>query len=438
MLRMWVSTVRALSVSSSQIAMLERPRATRRRISRSRSVRSPSEGVSGTTERGALHGTPAACLCDERCSVAAAATRTVSATSAGSSHGGKCPTSGSVTWRADGRPARARADCGRVSSSRSCSPRRPSPGRAANDRRAAPVDGVARCGQEAPSALEPGEGVDVDGRRDAVAVLDVLARTRARRTNPMRPGPRIGLPAERRRPRRNRSDTCRNAWSQPAPKPTGDRPHAVSAATVERQLQRDPAAQRVPGRVEALVARPQAMNAAQASVSARMVGGPSSGGESPNPGRSTAKTSNSPERRAVTASNARCVMPDAVGQQQRWTRSPPGRDSAPAEEYGSRMRVGVPSEIKTDEYRVALTPAGVRELVEHGHEVLVQRAPARARRSRTPSTPRRARGSSPTPTRSSPRPTWSSRSRSRSPSRSRCCARARRSSPTCTSRRTRS
>ena len=36
------------------------------------------------------------------------------------------------------------------------------------------------------------------------------------------------------------------------------------------------------------------------------------------------------------------------------------------------MRVGVPTEIKTDEYRVALTPSGVRELVEHGHEVLVQ------------------------------------------------------------------
>ena len=34
------------------------------------------------------------------------------------------------------------------------------------------------------------------------------------------------------------------------------------------------------------------------------------------------------------------------------------------------MKVGVPTEIKTDEYRVALTPAGVRELVEHGHEVL--------------------------------------------------------------------
>jgi alanine dehydrogenase len=37
------------------------------------------------------------------------------------------------------------------------------------------------------------------------------------------------------------------------------------------------------------------------------------------------------------------------------------------------MRVGVPTEIKPDEYRVALTPAGVRELVDAGHEVLVQR-----------------------------------------------------------------
>src|SRR4051812_25004540 len=36
------------------------------------------------------------------------------------------------------------------------------------------------------------------------------------------------------------------------------------------------------------------------------------------------------------------------------------------------MKVGVPSEIKTDEYRVALTPAGVRELAEHGHEVVIQ------------------------------------------------------------------
>jgi alanine dehydrogenase len=36
------------------------------------------------------------------------------------------------------------------------------------------------------------------------------------------------------------------------------------------------------------------------------------------------------------------------------------------------VKVGVPTEIKADEYRVALTPAGVRELVEQGHEVVIQ------------------------------------------------------------------
>ncbi len=36
------------------------------------------------------------------------------------------------------------------------------------------------------------------------------------------------------------------------------------------------------------------------------------------------------------------------------------------------MKVGVPTEIKDDEYRVAMTPAGVREMSEHGHEVLIQ------------------------------------------------------------------
>jgi alanine dehydrogenase len=37
------------------------------------------------------------------------------------------------------------------------------------------------------------------------------------------------------------------------------------------------------------------------------------------------------------------------------------------------VRVGVPTEIKADEYRVALTPAGVRELADHGHEVVIQK-----------------------------------------------------------------
>ena len=36
------------------------------------------------------------------------------------------------------------------------------------------------------------------------------------------------------------------------------------------------------------------------------------------------------------------------------------------------MRIGVAKEIKTDEYRVALTPAGALELVGRGHEVLVE------------------------------------------------------------------
>jgi alanine dehydrogenase len=36
------------------------------------------------------------------------------------------------------------------------------------------------------------------------------------------------------------------------------------------------------------------------------------------------------------------------------------------------VKVGVPSEVKADEYRVALTPIGVRELTEHGHEALIQ------------------------------------------------------------------
>jgi alanine dehydrogenase len=36
------------------------------------------------------------------------------------------------------------------------------------------------------------------------------------------------------------------------------------------------------------------------------------------------------------------------------------------------MNVGVPKEIKSDEYRVALTPAGALELTSHGHAVLIE------------------------------------------------------------------
>ena len=36
------------------------------------------------------------------------------------------------------------------------------------------------------------------------------------------------------------------------------------------------------------------------------------------------------------------------------------------------MRIGVPREIKVEEYRVGLTPASVREYVAQGHDVIVE------------------------------------------------------------------
>ena len=36
------------------------------------------------------------------------------------------------------------------------------------------------------------------------------------------------------------------------------------------------------------------------------------------------------------------------------------------------MKVGIPAELKDNEYRVAITPAGVRELAVNGHEVLIE------------------------------------------------------------------
>jgi alanine dehydrogenase len=36
------------------------------------------------------------------------------------------------------------------------------------------------------------------------------------------------------------------------------------------------------------------------------------------------------------------------------------------------LKIGVAKEIKTDEYRVALTPAGALELIRHGHDVLIE------------------------------------------------------------------
>ena len=37
------------------------------------------------------------------------------------------------------------------------------------------------------------------------------------------------------------------------------------------------------------------------------------------------------------------------------------------------MLVGVPKEVKNHEYRVAITPIGVHELVQHGHEVIIEK-----------------------------------------------------------------
>ena len=37
------------------------------------------------------------------------------------------------------------------------------------------------------------------------------------------------------------------------------------------------------------------------------------------------------------------------------------------------MKVGVPREVKDNEYRVAITPIGVHELTQRGHEVFVER-----------------------------------------------------------------
>ena len=53
------------------------------------------------------------------------------------------------------------------------------------------------------------------------------------------------------------------------------------------------------------------------------------------------------------------------------------------------MKVGVPKEVKNHEYRVAITPIGVHELVAHGHEVFIETGRrGRARPSPTRSTSR--------------------------------------------------
>src|SRR5215472_11554222 len=38
------------------------------------------------------------------------------------------------------------------------------------------------------------------------------------------------------------------------------------------------------------------------------------------------------------------------------------------------MKIGVPREVKNHEYRVAITPSGVHELVRSGHEIVIERS----------------------------------------------------------------
>jgi alanine dehydrogenase len=37
------------------------------------------------------------------------------------------------------------------------------------------------------------------------------------------------------------------------------------------------------------------------------------------------------------------------------------------------MKVGIPREVKNNEFRVAITPSGVNELLRHGHEVFLEK-----------------------------------------------------------------
>ena len=116
-------------------------------------------------------------------------------------------------------------------------------------------------------------------------------------------------------------------------------------------------------------------------------------------------------------------------------RARPDRVLAGAARHGSWRddAIGVPSEIKPDEYRVAITPAGVRELSARGHEVLVQAGAGEGsaidrravRRAGRPDRARRRggvrRGRAGAEGQGAPARRGAS-----------CCARARRCSPTCT------
>jgi alanine dehydrogenase len=68
------------------------------------------------------------------------------------------------------------------------------------------------------------------------------------------------------------------------------------------------------------------------------------------------------------------------------------------------MLVGVPKEIKIHEYRVGMTPSSVRELIHHGHQVVVETNAAASASTTTAIAPWAPRFSA-RPRRSSRRPT---------------------------------
>ena len=78
------------------------------------------------------------------------------------------------------------------------------------------------------------------------------------------------------------------------------------------------------------------------------------------------------------------------------------------------MKIGIPTEVKNHEYRVAITPSGVHELAAHGHQVLVQKGAGEG--SSIADEEFVAAGATivPTPTTPGAPRTWCSRSRSRS------------------------
>ena len=69
------------------------------------------------------------------------------------------------------------------------------------------------------------------------------------------------------------------------------------------------------------------------------------------------------------------------------------------------MIVGVPKEIKAEEYRVAMLPVGAEELTSAGHQVLIEAGAGQGAASSTPSMLRPVRRSSRVPGKSGPGPT---------------------------------